>query len=76
MITAKDLKNFMKNIPDNAVIILNDKHIMFWYNHECHGLNKWGGIWDNGVGYAPGGTSVCGECTHFDCSKCRKELGE
>ena len=71
-LTAKDLKNFLKNIPDDAGIIFNSQHIMFWFNHNTQGLNKWGAEWDNGVGYING--ECCGECSHFDCSKCREEI--
>ena len=67
-LTAKDLKNFLKVIPDDASIIFNSEHIMFWHNHTVHGLNQWGGEWDNGVGYING--KCCGECSHFQCDCC------
>lgn len=69
MLQAKDLKDFLETIPDNAAIIFHENHIMFWFNHNVRGLNKWGAIWDNGIGYLEGSAN-CGECSHFDCSKC------
>lgn len=74
MMTAKNLKAFMKDIPDSAQVVFSEDFIIFVFNDNILALNKYGGEWDNGVGYAPGGTSCCGECSHFDCSKCREEL--
>ena len=72
MIIAKHLKAFMKDIPDSAQVIFSEGIITFMFNDNTLALNKYGGQWDNGVGYAPGGTSCCGECSHFDCLKCRE----
>lgn len=74
MITVGNLKAFIKGIPDSAQVIFSDGHITFVFGDNTLALNKYGGQWDNGVGYAPGGTSCCGECSHFDCSKCREEI--
>ena len=74
MITAAQLKEFMKNIPDSAQVIFSDGIIIFVFGDNTLALNKYGGQWDNGVGYTPGGTSYCGECSHFDCSKCGEEI--
>lgn len=74
MITARNLKAFMKDIPDSAQVLFGDGHITFMFGDNTLALNKYGAQWDNGVGYAPDGTSRCGECSHFDCSKCRKEI--
>jgi hypothetical protein len=74
--TAKNLKAFMKDIPDSAQVVFSEGFIVFISNDNTLALNKYGGEWDNGVGYAPGGTSCCGECSHFDCSKCREELNQ
>lgn len=76
MIQAKDLRNFMKDVPDNASVIFNNGNITFLFNGNTLALNKYGAQWDNGVGYPPGGTSCCGECSHFDCSKCREEINQ
>lgn len=67
-LTAKDLKNLLKDIPDDAVIFFNPEHIMFWFNHNTRGINKWGGEWDNGIGYING--KCCGECSTFQCNVC------
>ena len=70
MLQAKNLKDFLKTIPDDAVIIFNENHIMFQFSpHNMRALNKQEAIWDNGIGYFESSTS-CGECSHFDCSKC------
>ena len=69
--TVKTLKEFIKDIPDAAQVIFSNNVVTFICNGNIIALNTYGSIWDNGVGYAPGRTSVCGECTHFDCSKCR-----
>ena len=73
MLTARDIKNFMKNIPDDAQVVLTDGIITFMFGENTLALNKFGAEWDNGVGYYSS-TVVCGECTHFDCSKCGKEI--
>ena len=70
-IKAKELKSFMTRIPDSAEVIFSDDIITFLFNGSVFALNKYGGEWCDGVGYAPGGTTRCGECSHFDCSKCR-----
>lgn len=72
MLKAKDVKAFVKGIPDNAQVIFSDGIITFIFDDNCLALNKFGAEWDNGVGYYSD-TVVCGECTHFDCSKCGKE---
>lgn len=72
MIQAKDLKNFLKDIPDNAEVMFNKGSIVFLFDGNTKALNKWGAEWDNGVGYING--ECCGECSHFDCSKCREEI--
>ena len=71
MIQAKDLKNFIKNIPDNAAVIFNNGNVIFLFNDNTLALNQWGATWENGIGYPPGGTSCCGECTCFECDKCK-----
>lgn len=77
MITARDVKNFLKDIPDDADVYFSDGNITFIFNHNSRALNKWGATWENGVGYLPGGTSCCGECTHFRCDICNGyALGE
>lgn len=70
MVTAKRLKNFLVGIPDDAEIVFSDGNITCLYNHNALALNKWGAIWDNGIGYPPTGTSCCGECSHFQCDLC------
>ena len=69
MLTAKELKEFLQTIPDDATVIFNPTHIMFWHNHNVRGINKWGAIWDNGIGYLPKSPN-CGECSHFQCDIC------
>ena len=71
---ARELRSFMKQIPDSAEVIFSNGIITFMFGDNTLALNKDGAQWDNGVGYAPGGTSCCGECSHFDCSKCREEI--
>lgn len=73
MITAKDIRNFMKDIPNSAEVLLNDGIITFSFDGNTLALNKYGAEWDNGVGYSSSG-AICGECSHFDCSKCGKEI--
>ena len=74
MITAQKLKEFMKDVPDSAQVLFAQGMITFVFGENTLALNRYGGQWDNGVGYAPGGTSCCGECSHFDCSKCREDI--
>lgn len=73
MLRAKDVKKFLLQIPDDAQVVITDGIITFLFNGNTLALNKFGAEWDNGVGYYSS-TIMCGECTHFDCSKCRKEL--
>ena len=72
MITADKLKAFMKDIPDSAQVLFAQGMITFVFEDNTLSLNRYGGQWDNGVGYAPEGKGCCGECTHFDCAKCRE----
>ena len=72
MIQAKDIKKFLTQIPDNAQVILTDGIITCLFDDNTLAFNKFGAELDNGVGYYSD-TVVCGECTHFDCSKCGKE---
>ena len=74
MVTAKDLRNFLKDVPDHAWVIFGEGNITFLFNDNTLAINKYGATWDNGVGYPPGGTSCCGECSHFDCARCREEI--
>lgn len=69
MLTAKELKEFLQTIPDNATVIFNSEHIAFRYNHNVRAINKWGAIWDNGIGYLSNSAN-CGECSHFQCDIC------
>ena len=71
---ASDLRLFMKEIPNEAEVIFSDGIITFMFGDNTLAFNKCGGQWDNGVGYAPGGTVCCGECSHFDCIKCGKDV--
>ena len=73
---AKALKQFLRNIPDNAQVVMSDKHIAFLYNENAVALNIYGATWENGIGYPAGGTAACGECSHFDCEKCHSETKE
>lgn len=68
MLTAKDVKNFMKDIPDDARVILSDGCLIFISNCNTRMLNRYGAEWDNGVGYING--KCCGECVHFQCEAC------
>ena len=74
MLHAKDIKKFLIQIPDDAQVILTDGIITCLFNGNTLALNKFGAEWDNGVGYKPGYTRCCGECSHFDCSKCGEEI--
>ena len=71
---AQQLKSFMKQIPNSAEVIFSEGIITFLFGDNTLALNKYGAEWDNGVGYSHDGTHCCGECSHFDCSKCREEL--
>ena len=73
MITAKDVKNFIKDIPDDAQVIFSDGFLTFRFDSSTFILNRYGAEWDNGIGYING--ECCGECTHFDCLRCGKEIG-
>lgn len=68
---AKDLKKFLLQIPDDAQVVLTDGIITFLFDGNTLALNKFSAEWDNGVGYYSSAV-ICGECTHFDCSKCSK----
>ena len=70
-LTAKDLKNFLKNIPDNALVIFGKDNVVCLFNGNSYALNKWGATWENGIGYLPDGTSCCSECSHFQCNICK-----
>lgn len=70
MLTAKDVKNFLKDVPNDADIYFSKDNITVIFNRTTRALNKWGATWENGVGYLPGDTSCCGECTHFQCDIC------
>lgn len=72
MLQAKDIKKFLRQIPDNAQVILTDGIITCLFNENIVAFNKFGAEWNNGIGYYSD-IVVCGECTHFDCSKCGKE---
>lgn len=71
----KTLKHFIKDIPDEAEVVLNNNMITFLYNGNTIVLNSYGSIWDSGIGYKNDGT-ICGECSHFECSKCRRESND
>jgi hypothetical protein len=73
MLQVKDIKNFLAQIPDNAQVVLADGIITCVFDKNVFALNKFGAKWDNGVGYYSD-TVCCGECSHFDCSKCGKEI--
>ena len=73
MLLAKDIKNFLRQIPDDAQVVLTEGVITCIFGGNTVALNKFGAEWDNGVGYYSS-IVVCGECTHFDCSKCGKGL--
>jgi hypothetical protein len=73
MLQAKDIKKFLRQIPDDAQVILTDGIITCMFGENTLAINKFGAEWDNGVGYYSS-TVVCGECVHFDCSKCGKEI--
>ena len=68
MLQAKDIKNFIKDIPDDARVLLSDGFLTFMLNDNTRILNKHGAEWDNGVGYING--KCCGECVHFQCDVC------
>ena len=72
---ARELRSFMKSIPDSAEVILSNGIITFMFGDNTLALNKYGAQWDNGVGYSHYG-HCCGECSHFDCSKCREEIND
>lgn len=71
LLTAKDVKNFLKDVPDNATVVFSEGCITFLFDGNARALNKWGATWENGVGYPSGGTTCCGECTHFRCDICK-----
>ena len=70
MITIKDLKNFIMHVPDDASVVFSEGCITCLFDGNARALNKWGAIWDNGIGYPRTGTSCCGECSHFQCDLC------
>lgn len=70
MLQAKNIKKYLLQIPDEAEVILKDGSITFVFDDNVLALNKFGAELDNGVGYIDG--ECCGECPHFDCSKCGK----
>lgn len=70
--TVKTLRQFMKDIPNEAQVVFSEKIITFLYNGNAIALNTYGATWDNGIGYDADGITVCGECTHFDCAKCKE----
>ena len=75
MLQAKDIKNFIKDIPDDARVILGDGFLTFMFDGNTRILNRYGAEWDNGVGSING--KCCGECVHFQCDTCNGySLGE
>ena len=73
MLQAKDVKQFLSKIPDSARVIITNGIIACLFDDNTVALNKFGAEWENGIGYYSN-TIICGECTHFDCSKCGKEI--
>ena len=73
MLQARDIKKFLLQVPDDAKVVLTDGIITCVFGENTLALNKFGAEWENGVGYYSS-TTVCGECAHFDCSKCGKEV--
>ena len=70
MVTVKDLKNFLSELPNDAFVHFGQNNITIVSHRGTKALNKWGAIWDDGIGYPPNGTSCCGECSHFQCDLC------
>ena len=68
MATAKEIKNFIKDIPDDAQVIFGDGFLTFMFDSNTRILNRYGAEWDNGIGYING--KCCGECMHFQCDVC------
>ena len=68
VLTAKDIKNFIKDIPDDAQVIFSNGFLTFTFDSNTRILNRYGAEWDNGVGYI--NEKCCGECTHFQCDMC------
>ena len=54
MPTAKEIKNFIKDIPDDARVVLGDGFLIFMFDGDTRILNRYGAEWDNGVGYING----------------------
>lgn len=72
MLQATAIKKFLTQIPDDAQVVLAGGIITCIFGENISALNKFGAEWNNGVGYYF--DTVCGECSHFDCSKCGKEV--
>ena len=66
---ASDLRLFMKEIPNEAEVIFSDGIITFMFGDNTLAFNKCGGQWDNGVGYAPGGTACCLSRVDTSCAQ-------
>ena len=42
MLTAKDIRNFMQDIPDDARVILGDGYLTFMFDCNTRILNRYG----------------------------------
>ena len=69
---AKTLKQFLQDIPDGAQAIFDKNVVTFVYGGNVAALNIYGATWENGIGYDASGTTICGECSDFDCKKCKE----
>lgn len=73
MMTVEQLKTLLYRYKDdfqveikNGVIKITGKY----YKSDVEEyINTYGATWEGGTAYAPDG-AWCGECSHFDCSKC------
>jgi hypothetical protein len=70
---VKDLKRLLGAYKDDFDVVIKDGYIkvigQYYSGTYEEYINTYGGTWQGGCGNAPDG-SFCGECGHFDCSKC------
>ena len=72
---VRDLKMLLLHYGDDDELTINGNNIKVvgkFRTGESYEefINSAGGVWEGGCGTAPDG-EFCGECSSFDCDKCR-----
>lgn len=72
MLTAKDIKNFITKVPDDAYVTIRDGYITCVSNDHIVSLNQVGAEWRDDICYHSD-TAICKECPHVGGPKCGNE---